>query len=118
MYDQNNIFAKIIRKEIPCDKVFEDERWPQGDWGPCRFWRRNRARKTRAACEIPFLVSTVWSLYSATPHTYKHWIGEIDYRVEISNSNWTCSLEPSLVTERCESGFSGPNLEEGAISII
>lgn len=24
-YDQNNIFAKIIRGEIPCDKVYEDE---------------------------------------------------------------------------------------------
>lgn len=24
-YDQNNIFAKIIRGEIPCTKVYEDE---------------------------------------------------------------------------------------------
>ena len=24
-YDTNNIFAKIIRGEIPCDKVYEDE---------------------------------------------------------------------------------------------
>lgn len=24
-YDPNNIFAKIIRNEIPCDKVFEDD---------------------------------------------------------------------------------------------
>ena len=24
MYDKNNIFAKILRKEIPCDKVYED----------------------------------------------------------------------------------------------
>ncbi|MFT6332306.1 MAG: diadenosine tetraphosphate (Ap4A) HIT family hydrolase [Lentimonas sp.] len=24
-YDSNNIFAKIIRGEIPCDKVFEDD---------------------------------------------------------------------------------------------
>ena len=24
-YDQNNVFAKIIRGEIPCDKVFEDD---------------------------------------------------------------------------------------------
>ena len=24
-YDENNIFAKIIREEIPCDKVYEDE---------------------------------------------------------------------------------------------
>ncbi|MFN3700637.1 MAG: histidine triad nucleotide-binding protein [Alphaproteobacteria bacterium] len=24
-YDQNNIFAKILRGEIPCNKVFEDE---------------------------------------------------------------------------------------------
>ncbi len=24
-YDDNNIFAKIIRGEIPCNKVFEDE---------------------------------------------------------------------------------------------
>ena len=23
-YDQNNIFAKILRGEIPCDKVYED----------------------------------------------------------------------------------------------
>ena len=26
MYDNNNIFAKIIRNEIPCDKVFEDDK--------------------------------------------------------------------------------------------
>ena len=25
MYDENNIFAKILSKEIPCDKVYEDE---------------------------------------------------------------------------------------------
>ena len=25
MYDKNNIFAKILRKEIPCDKVYEDD---------------------------------------------------------------------------------------------
>ena len=25
-YDSNNIFAKILRGEIPCNKVFEDER--------------------------------------------------------------------------------------------
>ena len=25
MYDKNNIFAKIIRGEISCDKVYEDE---------------------------------------------------------------------------------------------
>ena len=25
MYDDNNIFAKILRKEIPCNKVYEDE---------------------------------------------------------------------------------------------
>ena len=25
MYDKNNIFAKIIRGEIPCDKVYEDD---------------------------------------------------------------------------------------------
>ena len=25
MYDDNNIFAKIIRSEIPCDKVHEDD---------------------------------------------------------------------------------------------
>ena len=24
MYDENNIFAKILRKEIPCDIVYED----------------------------------------------------------------------------------------------
>tara|TARA_B110000263_G_scaffold62706_1_gene53946 strand:- start:879 stop:1229 length:351 start_codon:yes stop_codon:yes gene_type:complete len=26
MYDQNNIFAKILRKEIVCDSVYEDEK--------------------------------------------------------------------------------------------
>ena len=26
MYDNNNIFAKIIRKEIPCKSVYEDEK--------------------------------------------------------------------------------------------
>ncbi len=25
-YDQNNIFAKILRGELPCDKVYEDDR--------------------------------------------------------------------------------------------
>ncbi len=25
MYDDNNIFAKILREEIPCNKVYEDE---------------------------------------------------------------------------------------------
>ena len=25
MYDKNNIFAKILREEIPCEKVYEDE---------------------------------------------------------------------------------------------
>ena len=25
MYDENNIFAKIIRSEIACDKVYEDD---------------------------------------------------------------------------------------------
>ena len=25
MYDDNNIFAKIIRKEIPCNLIFEDD---------------------------------------------------------------------------------------------
>ena len=25
MYDKDNIFAKILRGEIPCDKVYEDE---------------------------------------------------------------------------------------------
>ena len=25
MYDKNNIFAKILRKEIPCDVVYEDD---------------------------------------------------------------------------------------------
>ena len=25
MYNENNIFAKILRSEIPCDKVYEDE---------------------------------------------------------------------------------------------
>ena len=24
-YDDNNIFAKILRKEIPCDKIYEDQ---------------------------------------------------------------------------------------------
>ena len=26
MYDDNNIFAKIIRKEIPCQTIYEDEK--------------------------------------------------------------------------------------------
>ena len=25
MYDKNNIFAKILRGEIPCNKIFEDQ---------------------------------------------------------------------------------------------
>ena len=24
-YDENNIFAKILREEIPCDKIYEDD---------------------------------------------------------------------------------------------
>jgi len=37
-YDENNIFAKILREEIPCTKVYEDDKtlafmdiMPQGD---------------------------------------------------------------------------------------
>tara|TARA_B100001964_G_scaffold220891_1_gene264466 strand:- start:1153 stop:1347 length:195 start_codon:yes stop_codon:yes gene_type:complete len=26
MYDDNNIFAKVIRKEIPCNIVYEDKK--------------------------------------------------------------------------------------------
>ena len=26
MYDKNNIFAKIIREEIPCEKIYEDNK--------------------------------------------------------------------------------------------
>ena len=26
MYDKNNIFAKILRKEIPCEPIYEDDR--------------------------------------------------------------------------------------------
>ncbi len=26
MYDDNNIFAKIIRKEVPCNFIYEDEK--------------------------------------------------------------------------------------------
>ena len=26
MYDDNNIFAKIIRKEIPCNTIYEDDK--------------------------------------------------------------------------------------------
>ena len=26
MYDDNNIFAKIIRKEIPCNAIYEDDK--------------------------------------------------------------------------------------------
>ena len=26
MYDNNNIFAKILRKEIPCESVYEDDK--------------------------------------------------------------------------------------------
>ena len=26
MYDENNIFAKIIRKEIPCNPIYEDKK--------------------------------------------------------------------------------------------
>ena len=25
IYDKNNIFAKILRAEIPCKKIYEDE---------------------------------------------------------------------------------------------
>ena len=25
MYDENNIFAKILREEIPCKKIYEDD---------------------------------------------------------------------------------------------
>ena len=27
MYDENNIFAKILRSEIPCDMVYEDKKF-------------------------------------------------------------------------------------------
>ena len=26
IYDDNNIFAKILRGEIPCNKIFEDDK--------------------------------------------------------------------------------------------
>ena len=26
MYDKNNIFAKILRKEIPCNPIYEDDK--------------------------------------------------------------------------------------------
>ena len=26
MYDKNNIFSKIIKGEIPCEKIFEDKK--------------------------------------------------------------------------------------------
>ena len=26
MYDENNIFAKILRKEIPCKPIYEDDK--------------------------------------------------------------------------------------------
>ena len=26
MYDENNIFAKILRKEIPCSPIYEDDK--------------------------------------------------------------------------------------------
>tara|TARA_B100000965_G_C19173403_1_gene575589 strand:+ start:17 stop:373 length:357 start_codon:yes stop_codon:yes gene_type:complete len=26
MYDKNNVFAKILRKEIPCNVIYEDEK--------------------------------------------------------------------------------------------
>ena len=26
MYDENNIFAKILRKEIPCNPIYEDDK--------------------------------------------------------------------------------------------
>ena len=26
-YDKNNIFAKILRKEIPCKKIFENDHY-------------------------------------------------------------------------------------------
>ena len=26
LYDENNIFAKILRGELPCEKIFEDEK--------------------------------------------------------------------------------------------
>lgn len=26
MYDSNNIFAKILRKDIPCDPIYEDDK--------------------------------------------------------------------------------------------
>jgi hypothetical protein len=42
MYDDSNIFAKIIRGEIPAFKVFEDERAVAFmDW-----WCRRRERVT------------------------------------------------------------------------
>ena len=25
IYDKNNIFAKILRREVPCEKIYEDE---------------------------------------------------------------------------------------------
>jgi histidine triad (HIT) family protein len=45
MYDENNVFAKIIRGEIPCDKIFGNEY-------ALSFWDRNPV-STKHALVVP-----------------------------------------------------------------
>ena len=48
-YDDNNIFAKILRGEIPCKKIHEDDHVLSFDnvsWGKwCKNWRCNGRTK-------------------------------------------------------------------------
>ncbi len=32
-YDENNIFARILRSEIPCNKILENELWVVFSYG-------------------------------------------------------------------------------------
>ena len=57
-YDPNNVFAKILRGELPCEKVYEDEQLYERYWEQIpvvlvdgeqhTFWRVDAARLRKA----------------------------------------------------------------------
>ena len=68
VYDQDNIFARIVRGELPCAKVFEDadtlafmDAFPQGRGHTLVVHKSSRARNLldAEAADLATLISTV-----------------------------------------------------------
>jgi histidine triad (HIT) family protein len=77
-YDQNNIFAKILRGEIPCHKVYEDEHtlafmdvMPQVD-GHCLVVPKTGSRNLLDAdpATLVHLMATVQKVANATKKAF------------------------------------------------